>query len=224
MDEELKNETMTLYAIPGAPGYFADVKKGKVYSVKRGELKEMSKSGKYQYVGISIGNKRMSIGLPRILYAVEKNIPIDKIPIGFCIRRDKDGKIEVVTRKELSKENAMKALSTGREDASVEWVTTLKETEKITKFYSGNQKPLLKTLTDYCVSLKKYLKRRYGIYGAKADNLCEEAQMVYLDRVCKKNPKVPIYPFLVRTVNLIRKKRKDYVRYYDWTKPIEIDL
>ena len=190
---------ITLVPIKGAPGYRIDMENEKVYSYRNGNLKELATRTKYKCLSITIDGKLIGSTVYRMMYAVQNDINLMKIPEGLCIGKDENGKIRASVRSQL----AQRAIQARWKDHN-QFAKVCSDMQLIKDYYKGKPSKLLEKLHKLEEQTKRIWIYEHGLSEERADIISSMAVDSYLDSLDNGNPSIYIQ-------GAIRK----YSRYHD---------
>lgn len=207
---------MNLQKLPGAPGYMVDTDAMIAYSFKRGFLKPIKTRAAYKSCTIHVDGKSIGTTIWRMMYCIQRQIDITKLPEGIVIARNRQGNIALMTRAEVN-EKAVRTYKAKRENLERLRISY----GLIEKFYKGERKPLL----DYIGKAEKDVMNHYiyvrGLGKDRAELIVANAVNKLLDRFREGRPVVHIKTYLYR---LARGENDNYAkRIMEFVEQIEND-
>lgn len=178
---------ITLVPIKGAPGYRIDMENEKVYSYRNGNLKELAVRTIYKSLTLRIDGKPVGSTVYRLMYAVQNDLDLLKIPEGLCIGKDADGNIRASVRSQL----AQRALE-ARWKKRPQFDNLCSDIKLIKLYYKGDTSKLLEKLHKIEKKVKNDYMFMHGFSEEKADIISSMAVDSYLDSLEKGNPSIHI--------------------------------
>ena len=178
---------ITLVPIKGAPGYRIDMENEKVYSYRNGNLKELAVRTIYKSLTLRIDGKPVGSTVYRLMYAVQNDLDLLKIPEGLCIGKDADGNIRASVRAQL----AQRALD-ARWKKRPQFADLCSDIKLIEDYYNGSTDKLLEKLHKIEKKVKNSYMFMHGYCEEKADIISSMAVDSYLDSLANGKPSIYI--------------------------------